>query len=147
MAVTIDIGDAGDIHPRNKRDVGRRLSLWALATVYGRDVEWSGPLFTKMERAGKDAKLVFDHAKGLTTSDGKPPAGFAVAGEDGRFVPGTARIRDGAVIVSAPDGGAVRAVRYAWANAPAEALNLVNAAGLPASPFRTDDLPGITAGK
>lgn len=147
MAVTIDIGDAGDIHPKNKRDVGGRLARWALATVYGRDLEWSGPLFAKMQRAGKDAKLTFDHAAGLTTTDGKPPAGFAVAGEDGNFFPGVARIEDGAVIVSHPDGRTVRAVRYAWANAPAERLNLVNGAGLPASPFRTDDLPMVTEGK
>jgi len=144
MAVAIDVGDVQDPHPRNKREVGRRLALWALRTVYGRDAECSGPLYLSAAPVDKALRITFDHAGGLRTTDDKPPAGFAAAGEDGAFVPAAARIDGETLVVTRPDGGPVVHVRYAWSDAPVEPLNLVNAAGLPASPFRTDNLRGVT---
>ena len=146
MAVAIDVGDPADIHPKDKQTVGRRLALWALATAYGRKVECSGPLYRTMESEGGKLRLEFDHADGLRTSDGMEPGGFAVSGADGRFVPARARVEGGALLVWAPGIERPAAVRYAWADSP-DAANLVNGAGLPASPFRTDDRPGATVGK
>ncbi len=138
LAVTIDIGEARDIHPRNKQDVGRRLALWALATVYGRDVEYSGPVYTRHECRGRRVVLHFDRVgQGLTTRDGGPVKGFAVAGADQRFHWADARIEGDTVVVESMAVPQPVAVRYAWADNPASA-NLVNRAGLPASPFRTD---------
>lgn len=134
MAVTIDIGDRDDIHPRNKQEVGRRFALLALAKNHGVSVEFSGPVFKRAERAGNGLRLHFDHAAGLTAPGGEAP-GFELAGPDGRFVPAVARVeRDGTVLVSASGVSAPSAVRYAWSNSPA--VSLVNAAGLPAAPFR-----------
>lgn len=147
MAVAIDLGEVADIHPKEKQEVGRRLALWALARVYGRDIEHSGPLFREAREEKGTLRLLFDHAGGLRTLDGKRPAGFAVAGSDGKVVTGVARIDGDAVVVSHPSGGRVRLARYAWADFPEEDLNLVNAAGLPAAPFRTDDLPCVTEGR
>lgn len=144
MAVTIDIGEADDIHPRNKQDVGRRLALAALAKVYGRGVEYSGPVYRLMRREGSTAHIVFDHAEGLHAREGEVK-GFAIAGPDRRFVAANARIEGNTVIVSSPEVAEPVAVRYGWANNPV--VNLYNAAGLPASPFRTDDWPGVTEGK
>jgi sialate O-acetylesterase len=141
MAVTIDIGEADDIHPRNKQDVGHRLALQALARTYGRKVVFSGPSFRKMEVSGAEARLSFDHAEGLAAR-GETLRGFAVAGEDRHFVWAQARIDGQAVVVSSPEVEKPVAVRYGWADNPD--CNLVNGAGLPASPFRTDDWPGIT---
>ncbi len=148
MAVTIDIGEPADIHPKNKQEVGRRLALWALAGEYGRgrSIARSGPLFSELRVEGPEAVVSFHHAAGLRTSDGAPPAGFAVAGRDFVFVPAQARIDGDTVRVSSPAVPHPTAVRYAWADAP-DAANLVNGAGLPASPFRTDDRPGVTDGK
>ena len=87
----------------------------------------------------------FRHAAGLKTSDGRAPVGFAVAGPDRKFVWAEARVEDGAVVVWSRDVPRPVAVRYAWADNPE--VNLYNAEALPASPFRTDDWPGITAGK
>jgi sialate O-acetylesterase len=138
MAVIIDIGDAGNIHPTNKQDVGKRLALWAQAKVYGkRDIEYSGPLYRKMKIDGGRAVVSFDHAKGgLTVKGGGKVEGFAVAGADGKFVWANAEIVGDKVIVSSPLVGEPRAVRYGWADNPA--VSLTNRAGLPASPFRTD---------
>jgi sialate O-acetylesterase len=146
MAVAVDVGDPADIHPKDKQAVGRRLALWALAMVHGREVEPSGPLFREAKAEGARLRLLFDHAAGLRTADGREPAGFAVAGPDGRFRPGRARVDGETVLVSDPAGGRPAAVRYAWADAP-DAANLVNGAGLPASPFRTDAWKGVTEGK
>jgi sialate O-acetylesterase len=146
MAVTVDIGNVGDIHPRNKQEVGRRLALWALGRTYGRKGCVSGPLPAGFEREDGRMVLRFEHADGgLQTADGGPLEGFCVAGEDRKFRWAKAEIRDGAVVVWHPEVKEPAAVRYAWADNPA--ANLVNGAGLPASPFRTDDWPGITAGK
>lgn len=137
MAVAIDIGEADDIHPRNKQDVGKRLALNALAKDYGKKVSYSGPVFQKMQVKDNTAILRFKTMGGeLTTSDGGPVAGFAVAGEDGQFVWAKAVIKGKTVRVSAPEVAKPVAVRYAWADNPA--CNLANTAGLPASPFRTD---------
>jgi sialate O-acetylesterase len=137
LAVTIDIGEADDIHPRNKYDVGKRLALQALAKTYGKDVVCDGPLYRSYLVKGREIEVSFCSAEGLTTSDGKAPAGFWIAGSDHLFHPADARIEGAKVIVSSPEVEFPVAVRYAWANNPF--CNLVNAAGLPASPFRTDD--------
>lgn len=136
MVVTMDIGNPADIHPANKQEVGRRLSLWAMARTYGQGGdEYSGPLFAAMTVTGPTARLTFDHADGLRACGGEL-TGFEVAGPDGRFVPARAVVEVEAVVVSATGVPAPAAVRYGWADA-AE-CNLCNGAGLPASPFRTD---------
>lgn len=145
MAVTIDIGDENDIHPRNKLDVGRRLAAWALARTYNQKVIPSGPLFEGYNIKGNEVHIRFKHAEGLKTSDGGPLKGFAIAGEDHKFVWADARIERDTVIVSSPKISKPIAVRYGWADNPI--ANLYNKAGLPASPFRTDDWPGITAAR
>jgi sialate O-acetylesterase len=143
MAVTIDIGDENDIHPRNKLDVGRRLAAWALADTYKQKVIPSGPLYDRYTISGNEVRISFKHADGLKTLDGGPLKGFALAGEDRHFVWADARIEGDTVIVSSPKISKPVAVRYGWADNPI--ANLYNKAGLPASPFRTDDWPGITA--
>jgi sialate O-acetylesterase len=146
MAVTVDIGDLVDIHPRNKQDVGRRLALWALAKVYGKDLVYSGPLYKSMVVAGKAIRVQFDHVGGgLISRDGKPLGEFTIAGADRKFVPATAEIDGDNVIVSSPEVAVPEAVRFAWRE---DALpNLSNKEGLPAPPFRTDAWPGVTEGK
>ncbi len=145
MAVTIDIGDENDIHPRNKLDVGRRLAAWALAGLYRQKVIPSGPLFESYIVKGNEVRIRFKYADGLKTIDGGPVKGFALAGEDHKFVWADARIEGNTVIVSSPKISKPVAVRYGWADNPI--ANLYNKAGLPASPFRTDDWPGITAAR
>ncbi len=143
MAVTIDIGDAKDIHPKNKQDVGKRLALWALAKTYGRRVAYSGPLYQSMETNEGKIILHFDHcAGGLVAQGGEPLKGFAIAGEDRKFVWADAGIQGDTVVVSSKEIAAPVAVRYAWADNPV--CNLFNKAGLPASPFRTDTWAGTT---
>jgi len=143
MAVIIDIGEADNIHPKNKQDVGKRLALWALANTYGKDVVYSGPLYTEMEKSGNKIILHFDHVDGgLVTRDSEPLKGFAIAGEDRKFVWATAKIEGGTIVVSGSEVANPVAVRYAWADNPV--CNLYNEAGLPASPFRTDSWPGTT---
>jgi sialate O-acetylesterase len=142
MAVTIDIGDENDIHPRNKVDVGRRLAAWALAGTYGQKIVPSGPLFERFTIEGEKVRIRFKYGGGLKTSDGGVVKGFAIAGEDRRFVWAEARIDGDAVVVWSPKVLKPVAVRYAWADNPV--ANLYNGAGLPASPFRTDAWPGIT---
>lgn len=145
MAVTIDIGNPDDIHPRNKLDVGLRLARWALADTYGLKLEKSGPLYGSYKVEGDRVRVSLTHAGGLKTRDGAAPTGFYVAGADRKFVPAEARIEKGAVVVWSRDVPAPVAVRYAWADNPA--ANLYNSEGLPASPFRTDDWPAVTAGR
>lgn len=146
MAVAIDIGEADDIHPRNKQDVGRRLGLAAQATVYYKEVEFSGPLFTSAQEEDGKMRLSFRHAEGLKAADGGKLKGFAIAGEDRKFVWAEAEIQGDHVVLQSPQVPKPVAVRYAWADNPE--CNLVNAASLPASPFRSDDWPqqpGVTA--
>ncbi len=143
MAVIIDIGEAKDIHPKNKQDVGRRLALWALAGTYGKDVVYSGPICRSTEKAGNKIILHFDHVDGgLVSRDGEPLEGFAVAGADRKFVWAEAKIEGNTVVVSSEKVADPVAVRYAWADNPV--CNLYNKAGLPATPFRTDAWPGVT---
>ena len=112
MAVTIDIGDENDIHPRNKFDVGRRLAAWALAGTYRQKVIPSGPLFESFKIDGDKIRIRFKHGVGLKTSDGGPLKGFAIAGPDRRFVWADARIEGDWVIVRSPKVMKPVAVRY-----------------------------------
>ncbi len=143
MAVAIDIGDALDIHPGNKQDVGKRLALNALVKVYEQDIPFSGPMYKSITIKGEDVEISFDYVlDGLMTSDGGPLKGFSIAGADGKFVWAKAEIVEDKIIISSPEISEPVAVRYAWASNPD--CNLVNSAGLPASPFRTDNFKGIT---
>jgi sialate O-acetylesterase len=144
MAVIIDIGDAKDIHPKNKQDVGKRLALWALANTYSKDVVYSGPLYKSMAKKDKTIVLSFDHlGGGLVAKGGESLQGFAIAGADHKFVWADAKIEGDKIVVSSDKVADPIAVRYAWADNPV--CNLYNKAGLPASPFRTDTWPGVTA--
>ncbi len=146
QAVIIDIGEANDIHPKNKQDVGRRLALNALAIAHGRDIVYSGPVYRSMETEGDRIRLHFDHVGGgLVAKGGGPLRGFAIAGEDRKFVWADAAIEGDSVVVHSEGVPNPVAVRYAWANNPE--CNLYNEEGLPASPFRTDSWPGLTEGK
>jgi sialate O-acetylesterase len=136
MAVTIDCGDAHDIHPTRKQPVGARLALAARALAYGEPVEYSGPVFTEVKFEPGKAVLAFTHLGGGLVAQGGPLAGFVVAGADNVFHPARAEIVGDTVVVAAAAVAQPVAVRYAWANVPEG--NLVNRAGLPASPFRTD---------
>jgi sialate O-acetylesterase len=146
LAVTIDQGEADDVHPRRKIEVGRRLALWALGTTYGRDLVYSGPLFHSMSISGKTITVRFKHVgSGLVACGGRPLKGFAVAGADKNYHWAQGRIDGDNVIVWSDRVPNPVAVRYAWADNPE--CNLYNNEGLPASPFRTDRWPGITVGK
>jgi sialate O-acetylesterase len=145
MAIAIDVGDGDDLHPRNKLDIGRRLATLALTNVYRRSIVPSGPLFDRFAIEGNKVRISFKYGQGLKTSDGGPVKGFAIAGADKRFVWADARIEGDTVVVSSPTILKPAAVRYAWADNPL--VNLYNKAGLPASPFRTDDWPGVTASR
>ncbi len=151
MAVITDIGNVADIHPTNKLDVGKRLSLWALAKTYAhKDVVYSGPIFKSHKVDGDKIAIEFDEAytgstRGLKSRDDKPLSHFEIAGEDQNFVAAAAKIEGNAIVVSAEGVKKPVAVRFAWRD-DAEP-NLVNGAGLPASPFRTDTRKGLTEGK
>ena len=160
MAVALGTGDAKDIHPRNKQEVGHRLALWALATVYGkRGVAWAGPLPASCKIAGREVVITFTHTEGGLVAQDDTLKGFAITGADQQWVWANAKIAGDTVVVSHPHVKAPVAVRYAWANNPVGAnrwrwqgnhgqcyiwadnpagANLFNGAGLPASPFRTD---------
>ena len=138
MAVTIDIGDADDIHPTNKQDVGKRLAINALAKVYGKDIAYSGPMYKSMKNEGSKLRLQFDHTNnGMKTKGSSELKGFAIAGADKKFVWAKAKIEGTEIVVWNSKIRNPVAVRYAWANNPV--CNLYNGAELPASPFRTDD--------
>jgi sialate O-acetylesterase len=147
-AVIIDLGEAKDIHPRNKQDVAKRLARWALAETYGRkDIACRSPRYASHERDGSKMLLSFnDVSGGWRPFDVNEPIGFAIAGSDRTFVPARAEIqKDGRIAVWSDTVAEPVAVRYAWADNPV--CNLYSAAGLPLTPFRTDDFPGVTAGK
>jgi sialate O-acetylesterase len=145
MAVTTDIGDPGDIHPRNKQDVGLRLALAARKVAYGQELVFSGPMYQRMEVKGDRIILHFDHTgTGLVARDKYGYLrGFAIAGADRTFHWAKAEIKGNTVEVYAEAVPNPVAVRFAWADDATEA-NLFNKEGLPASPFRTDDWPGQT---
>lgn len=142
MATIIDIGDAKDIHPKNKQDVGYRLALNALAQDYGKQITYSGPIFDYMMIEGGKARISFKHTGRGLTMKGDKLEGFSIAGKDRKFVWAAAVIEGDKVVVSSDAVPNPVAVRYAWADNPA--ANLYNEANLPASPFRTDDWPGVT---
>jgi sialate O-acetylesterase len=124
-------------------DDGKRLGLTAEALVYGKAVEFTGPLYEKMRVEGNTARLYFTHlGGGLTTKDGGRLKGFAIAGKDRQFRWGNATVESDTIIVRSGEVAAPLAIRYAWGDDPPN--NLLNRAGLPAIPFRTDDWPGIT---
>jgi sialate O-acetylesterase len=137
MAVTIDVGNASDIHPTNKQDVAHRLAVNALKLNYGQDIEYSSPLYDT---------VTFSEGKATVKDKYGYLKGFEVAGDDKVFYYAKAEVMGNTVIVYHPKGLKPVSVRYAWSDAPVEA-NLYNADGLPASPFRTDNWPGITLDK
>ena len=141
MAVAIDLGDPGNIHPRNKQAVGRRLALAARRVAYGdKQVVYSGPTFEQLTTQGNTVRLTFGHLGGglvLKDAGGAYLKGFAVAGADRRFHWAQGRLEGNTLVLSSPDVPQPQAVRYDWGNSPFP--NLYNQAGLPAAPFRTDD--------
>ena len=150
-AVIIDVGEGKDIHPRNKQDVGKRLARWALNRDYGLPIACESPRYASMETQGQKIVLKFSHAKGLRTFDVGEPRGFAVAaapkpGEQPQFVWANAKIVGNDQIEVWSDKVPVSAaVRYAWADNPV--CNVYSTDGLPLTPFRTDEWPGVTVGK
>jgi sialate O-acetylesterase len=147
MAIINDTGEAKDIHPKNKKDPGERLALWALAKDYGKDLAvWSGPLYRTAQTRDGAIRVAFDQAgSGLKSRDGGPLKRFEIAGQDQAWHWAEAKVdgTDG-VLVSSPAVPKPVAVRYAWASNP-EGANLVNSEGLPASVFRTDDWKDVEA--
>ena len=138
QAIIIDIGEANDIHPRNKQDVGKRLALAAQKLTYNKDVVFSGPTYATMTRDTNKIILTFENTgTGLSAKGNRPLEGFAIAGEDKKFIWAEARIVNNTVEVWADGISEPIAVRYAWADNPDNA-NLYNEEGLPAAPFRTD---------
>ncbi|MGC3971289.1 MAG: sialate O-acetylesterase [Pirellulales bacterium] len=136
MAVTTDIGESKDIHPRNKQDVGKRLALWALAKVYARDIAYSGPMFKSATASGDGLVVTFDHVDGLKAG-GERLLGFEIAGNDKKWHPAEARIEGATVVASSTEVKEPTAVRYNWHEEPIG--NLTNATGLPAGPFRSQE--------
>jgi sialate O-acetylesterase len=169
LAVAVDIGDPGNVHPKNKEALCDRLSRIALANVYGKKMEFSGPVYASMKVEGDAIRVSFTHGGGLTThypsglydhvsaadptgkvaaeipaSNDGPLKWFQIAGADGKYVDAAATISGSSVIVKSPDVSAPVSVRYAWDNYPYGA-NLYNAAGLPAVPFRTNKMDDAVA--
>ena len=136
QAVIIDIGDVRDIHPRNKKDVGRRLARLALARDYGFKIIESGPVMTKAERDGAGFRVTFNVAHSGLNAPLNDLSGFELAGEDKVFKPAQAKIEKDTVLVTSAEVPEPVAVRYAWRNAPV--AGLFNKEGLPAVPFRSD---------
>lgn len=145
MAVTMDIGNPDDIHPTNKRDVGKRLALWALAMDYGKDLVFSGPLYREQHIEGNKIRLHFNYTGSGLAAAGGPLTHFEIAGEDQIYHPAVAVIDGETVLVSSPDVALPVAVRYGWSNTAEP--NLSNVEGLPASSFSTDNWRRITEGK
>ncbi|MGH9496263.1 MAG: sialate O-acetylesterase, partial [Candidatus Sulfotelmatobacter sp.] len=145
LAVTIDVGDPNDLHPHRKMEVGQRLADWALGTVYRQPGEYSGPLYESLKVGDGKARIHFTHVgSGLEARGEKELRGFAIAGADRKFHWAQAHVDGDSVVVESPNVPSPVAVRYAWGDSPR--CNLFNKEGLPASPFRTDDWPGITSG-
>ena len=139
LSVTVDLG-TGDLHPINKQDFGHRLALIAEATVYGKPVVYSGPIFAGLNLAGPQATVTFTHTEGgLRTHDGGPVKGFALCGADKKWFWATATIAGDTVVVKSDQVPAPTALRYGWGDNPE--VNLENGSGLPARPFRTDGGP------
>jgi sialate O-acetylesterase len=146
MAVITDAGDSLDIHPRNKQVVGHRLALWALSHNYGeKKLPYSGPVYQRMSIEKDKARLHFDHLGGGLVAQGGPLKMFTIAGPDSVFVPAQAIIQGNSVVVWSSRVKQPVAIRFAWNNVPK--ANFYNAAGLPATPFRTDKWRLETQGK
>ena len=146
-AVIIDLGEGRDIHPRNKQVVANRLARWALARDYGKDILYRGPTLRSMKIEGHKAVLTFDHVgTGLYAFDKQDPLGFSIAASDQKFRWANAKIiGSNQIEVWTESNETPVAVRYAWSDNPV--CNLYSRDGLPMTPFRTDDWPGITVGK
>src|SRR5262245_11704054 len=145
-AVIIDLGEGRDIHPRNKQDVAKRLARWALARDYGiSNIPFHSPQYKYREKQGNKVVLSIDHVGGgLYTFDTQNPVGFAIAGEDKKFVWADAKlVGNDKIEVSSSKVADPAAVRYAWADNPV--CNVYSREGLPLTPFRTDDWKGVTA--
>jgi sialate O-acetylesterase len=142
LAVTIDTGDPDNLHPKDKRPVGERLAFCALAKQYRKKIVYAGPTVGSVERLPGSIRLHFTHADGGLVAKGEKLEEFSIAGEDGKWSWAEARIEGNTVVVSSPSVPNPKNVRYAWQSNPA--ATLFNGAGLPAAPFRTDTLPGIT---
>ncbi len=138
MAVTIDIGNPDNVHPADKLDVGHRLALAARAISYGEQIEFSGPSYRQAIVKGNTIHIDFDHVDKTLVARQGPLTGFEIAGADRNFVPASASIDGGSVVVSSSAVPDPRYVRYGWQNAPS--VNLFNSAGLPASPFTTEEM-------
>ena len=145
MAVITDVGDKDDIHPTKKEAVGTRLALAARGIAYHEKIAYSGPIYKKMHTKDNMAILSFDHTDGGLVAEGGELKGFTICGPDKNFVWARAETKGDMVMVSSPQVSQPVAVRYGWADFPV--VNLWNKAGLPASPFRTDNFPMITAKK
>jgi sialate O-acetylesterase len=137
MAVTIDIGEANNVHPHNKEPLGDRLTRIALAKTYGRDIEYSGPRYESMTIEGSAVRIKFSHLGGGLVAKGGALKWFQIAGADQKFVDADAQIDGDTIRVTAASVPSPQAVRYAWDDFP-DGCNLYNAADLPAAPFRTD---------
>jgi sialate O-acetylesterase len=136
MAVIIDVGESNDIHPKNKQDVGLRLALAARAQTYHHPIEYSGPMFRMAAPEGGTIRLYMSHTEGMSARGGGAIRGFEIAAADGRFVEAQVKVDGSTLVVSSPQVTEPAVVRYAWADDPS--CNLINQAGLPASPFRSD---------
>jgi sialate O-acetylesterase len=136
LAVTTDVGDEFDKHPKWKEPVGARLAFAARAVAYGEKIVYSGPIYKSMKVEGNEAILSFDHVGSGLTARGGALTGFWSAGPDKKFIPAVAEIRGDTVVVTNNHVTTPVAVRYGWADYPV--VNLWNKDGLPASPFRTD---------
>lgn len=136
LIVTTDCGDANDIHPPHKQPIGERLARAARALAYADKIEYSGPRYLSLRAQGSQLELRFSHTDRGLLAKGGPLKGFTIAGEDQQFMPATAVIRGKSVVVYSDQVKHPVAVRYGWSDVPD--TNLYNAAGLPASPFRTD---------
>ena len=148
MAVAIDIGDATNIHPLNKQDVGNRLMLSALKVAYDKDIVHSGPIYKSMQLEDGKARLSFDHVgTGLLVESKHGYINeFEIAGDDKKFYWAKAKLDGDQIIVWSDEVKKPIAVRFGWSSNP-DGFNLYNKEGFPASPFRTDGWKGVTDGK
>jgi sialate O-acetylesterase len=142
LAVTIELGEAGNVHPHKKAEVGERLAMWALGTTYKQPIVYSGPLYESVKIEGSKIRVHFKNIGSGLEAHGPELRGFAIAGADKVFHWANARIEGDAIVVWNVSVAAPVAVRYGWAGNPD--CNLYNKEGLPASPFRSDEWPGIT---
>jgi sialate O-acetylesterase len=144
MVVTTDVGNCNDIHPRNKQPVGERLARWALTRTYGlQGIAFSGPMYKDVKFEGSKAVVSFDYAADGLQAKASELTGFTIAGKDQKFVTGKAKIEGKTVVVWSDEVKEPAAVRFGWTQCPE--ATLFNRAGLPASPFKTDDWPWETA--